>query len=69
MLLATEDHVFVTSQLSKDVADDDVITVLKASDGSYVETIDVRDTIVEIGRLGDSLVVATPKDVKFLPLP
>lgn len=68
MLVATDARVYITSDLNTKTENDDVITVLDAAEGAYVETLNVKDTIVEIGRLGDQLVVATPKDVKFLPI-
>ncbi|MCK6507062.1 hypothetical protein L6R53_27430 [Myxococcota bacterium] len=46
----------------------DVLTVLDAEDGSYVQTIDVNETIVSLAVVGDRLAVATPQGLRLMDL-
>lgn len=46
----------------------DVLTVLNAEDGEYIETVDVNETIVSLAVVGDRLVVATTEGLRVLPL-
>ncbi|MFZ5479889.1 MAG: hypothetical protein ACOZNI_24205 [Myxococcota bacterium] len=62
LLVADDKHVYVATDNGGDV-----VTVLGAGDGAYVRTIDVKAPIVALGLAGDTLVVATDGDVRFLP--
>jgi len=46
----------------------DTLTVLDADKGSYLQTIDVNDTIVSLALVGARLAVATPGGLKLLDL-
>lgn len=46
----------------------DVITVLNKADGSYVQTIDLKQNIVDLNVWSGRLAVATPQGVQFLAL-
>ena len=46
----------------------DVLTVLDADSGAYLQTVDVNETIVSLAVVGDRLAVATPEGLRLLPL-
>jgi hypothetical protein len=63
LLVAAAGHVFVATDNGHDV-----ITVLDASDGAYVKTIDVNETIVSMAAVGDRLAVATDAGLRLMDL-
>lgn len=61
LMVADERHVYIATSNGGDV-----VTVLDTATGAYVRTIDVKMPIVALGLVGDTLVVATDGDVRFL---
>jgi hypothetical protein len=64
LLAVGGDRVFVATSH----AGHDVVTVLDAGDGGYVETLDVNETIVSLAVHGDTLAVATSAGLRLLGL-
>lgn len=64
LMAATSANVYITSEFGKGV---DVLTVLAAKNGAYVNSIKIEKPIVDLAAGDKNLIVLTPEQVIFLP--
>jgi len=60
----TDKHVYITSAYDKG----DAITVLDATNGQYVESINVNEPIIDLAVLGNKLAVVEFDKIQFIPV-